>query len=113
MIFDDILLTFLWGNNTLMGFPVLKHGKTFPILEKNNYYKRRLILSSEHNYRKKWILFVSTLRKQLEYFFMHNYSGLRTTKPYFFTHLAASHLGFRRSGKLKNGYFLRSSEFEP
>jgi len=41
-----------------MGFPVLKPGEKFPILEKNDHYKKVLfeqglfILSSEHNYRK-------------------------------------------------------------
>jgi len=42
--FDDTVLTFVWGNNTLLRFPVLKPGETFSILEKTN-----------HNYKKGFI----------------------------------------------------------
>jgi len=34
--------TFLWGNNTLMGFPKLQPGETFSIFEKTNHYKNVL-----------------------------------------------------------------------
>jgi len=37
--FDDTFLTFLWGNITVMGFPVLNPGETFSTLEKANHYK--------------------------------------------------------------------------
>jgi len=38
--FNETFLTILWGNNALMGFPLLKSGETLLILEKTNHYKR-------------------------------------------------------------------------
>jgi len=37
-----LFFTFLWGNNTLMEFPMLKPGKNFSILETTNHYKNVL-----------------------------------------------------------------------
>jgi len=49
-------------NNTLIGFPVLKPGETFSILEETNHYKKKLFASdflgsSEHNECKKSTFF--------------------------------------------------------
>jgi len=46
---DDTFLTFLWGNNTLKGFPKLKHGETFSNLEKPNHYKKVLFAQGLFN----------------------------------------------------------------
>jgi len=48
--FHDTFRTFLWGNNALMGFPVLKSGETYSILEKKKplqktFYLRRAYFS--------------------------------------------------------------------
>jgi len=74
--FDNIIfLAFLRGNNTLMGFPVLKPRKPFSILEKNKLLQKTFICTRlflcllNIIIAKKWIFFSMQVPYSLDYLF--------------------------------------------